>query len=94
MMERELAGARVEVVDKDPKSRLQEMAQGTLGVTPRYRTVKAEGPDHAKIFTVEVAIGATVCGYGEGPNKQIAAQRAALDALTRRDEWPQTAEGS
>lgn len=89
LMERELAVARAEVADKDPKSRLQEKAQGLLGVTPRYRTVHAEGPDHAKTFTVEVTIGDTVCGVGQGPNKQQAAQRAALDALAHLDEWAQ-----
>jgi ribonuclease III len=87
LMEGELAGAVAEVTDKDPKSRLQELAQGTLGITPRYRTVRAEGPDHAKTFTVEVALGETVSGRGEGPNKQLAAQRAALDALARADQW-------
>jgi ribonuclease III len=87
MMDGELASAVAEVTDKDPKSRLQELAQGRLGITPRYRTVSAEGPDHAKIFTVEVAVGETVSGRGEGPNKQVAAQRAALDALTRAGEW-------
>lgn len=89
LMERELAVARAEVADKDPKSRLQEKAQGLLGVTPRYRTVRAEGPDHAKTFTVEVTIGDTVCGVGQGPNKQQAAQQAALDALAHVDEWAQ-----
>jgi ribonuclease-3 len=88
MMEHELAPARVEVIDKDPKSRLQERAQGRMGVTPRYRTVAADGPDHAKVFTVEVALGETVIGVGEGSSKQIAAQQAALDALARHDEWP------
>jgi ribonuclease III len=63
------------------------LAQGTLGITPRYRTVSAEGPDHAKIFTVEVAVDEMVSGRGEGPNKQVAAQRAALDALARADQW-------
>ncbi len=89
MMQQELTGARTEVEDKDPKSRLQETAQGLLGITPRYRTVKAEGPDHAKVFTVEVSIGTAVCGHGEGPSKQIAAQSAALDALARQADWPQ-----
>lgn len=89
LMERELSVARAEVADKDPKSRLQEKAQGLLGVTPRYRTVRAEGPDHAKTFTVEVTIGDTVCGVGQGPNKQQAAQQAALDALAHVDEWAQ-----
>lgn len=83
LMEGELVAARAEVTDKDPKSRLQELAQGALGITPRYRTVQTEGPDHAKVFTVEVAIGDTVCGVGQGPNKQLAAQRAAQDALAR-----------
>ncbi len=81
LMEAELDGARAEVVDKDPKSRLQELAQAAVGITPRYRTVKTEGPDHARTFTVEVSIGETVCGHGVGPNKQLAAQGAALDAL-------------
>lgn len=83
LMDEELALARIETADKDPKSRLQELAQAALGVTPRYRTVGAEGPDHARVFTVEVAIGDTVCGLGQGPNKQAAAQRAAEDALAR-----------
>lgn len=87
LMEVEMDSARVEVVDKDPKSRLQELAQGAVGVTPRYRTVKAEGPDHARIFTVEVAVGEIISGHGEGSNKQLAAQRAALDALARTDRW-------
>lgn len=87
MMQSELAMARDEVVAKDPKSRLQEMAQAALGVTPRYRTVAADGPDHAKTFHVQVVIGDTLCGEGEGPSKQLAAQNAALDALARVDEW-------
>lgn len=94
MMAQELTNARVEVVDKDPKSRLQEQAQAQLGITPRYRTVGAEGPDHAKLFTVEVAIGALVVGTGDGLSKQIAAQQAALDALTRVAEWPRVAEAN
>ncbi len=91
MMQEELGGARVEVTDKDPKSRLQELAQAALGVTPRYRTVSAEGPDHAKVFHVEVSIGDTVYGEGEGPSKQLAAQSAAVDALAREDEWNSSA---
>lgn len=93
MMEQELGPARSEVSDKDPKSRLQESAQAELGITPRYRTLRAEGPDHAKVFTVEVSIGETVVGEGSGPSKQLAAQRAAIDALARRDEWPELTAG-
>ena len=87
LVEAELSAAQVEVSDKDPKSRLQELSQGALGVTPRYRTVNAEGPDHAKMFTVEVSIAGVVCGVGLGLAKQIAAQEAAIAALANRDAW-------
>jgi ribonuclease-3 len=70
---------------KDDKSRLQEAAQGELALTPSYRTVAAVGPDHAKEFTVEVSLGDVVVGRGAGRTKQLAAQEAARDALTR---WP------
>jgi ribonuclease-3 len=89
LVEDVLPQARAEVLGKDPKSRLQELAQGRLGVTPRYHTVRAIGPDHAKTFTVEVTIGDQVCGEGEGPNKQTAAQRAAADALEHLDFSPE-----
>jgi ribonuclease-3 len=70
---------------KDDKSRLQEASQGELGLTPGYRTIAAVGPDHAKEFTVEVSLGDDVVGRGTGRTKQIAAQAAAHDALSR---WP------
>jgi len=87
LVEREFEYARAESAGKDPKSRLQELAQGQLGLTPRYRTARAEGPDHAKVFIVQVAVGDVVCGEGQGPNKQAAAQRAAADALVHAEEW-------
>jgi ribonuclease-3 len=67
--------------DKDPKSLFQEWSQAALGLTPIYRTVDSQGPDHAKQFTVEVVIGSTVVAQGTGHSKQIAAQAAALHAL-------------
>ncbi len=68
-------------LDKDAKSRLQELAQAQMHSTPRYATVSESGPDHAKEFTVEVLIGGEVFGRGQGANKQQAAQAAARDAL-------------
>ncbi len=67
--------------DKDAKSLLQEWSQAELGHTPQYRTVHAEGPDHAKEFTIEVTIGGEVYGRGTGRSKQAAAQDAARRAL-------------
>jgi ribonuclease-3 len=70
-----------ERLDKDPKSSLQEFAQGRMHQTPRYRTVSESGPDHAKEFTVEATIGGEVYGEGKGLSKQQAAQEAARAAL-------------
>jgi ribonuclease-3 len=69
-------------LDKDPKSQLQEIVQGECQRTPRYRTVSEEGPDHAKVFTVEVLVDDQVLGRGTGRSKQAAEQEAAQEALT------------
>lgn len=67
--------------DKDAKSRLQELAQSFYRLTPTYRTVSEQGPDHAKEFTVEALIGEKSYGQGSGFSKQTAAQAAAEQAL-------------
>ncbi len=72
-----------EELDVDSKSLFQEWAQAELGLTPRYRTVSAIGPDHQREFTVEVSLGDEVYGLGVGRNKQLAAQAAAHDALKK-----------
>jgi ribonuclease-3 len=65
----------------DPKSRFQEWAQSQKLGTPSYVTVSASGPDHAKLFEVEVRINDRTYGSGHGSSKQIAAQAAAQTAL-------------
>jgi ribonuclease III len=67
--------------DRDPKSLLQEWAQSAGHGTPYYRTVGAKGPDHAKVFDVEVNINGKVYGRGSGQSKQAAAKEAAQQAL-------------
>jgi ribonuclease-3 len=66
---------------KDDKSLLQELAQGRLGITPRYRLVSAEGPAHDRTFVAEVLLGEHVAARGEGRSKQQAEQAAAHNAL-------------
>jgi ribonuclease III len=66
----------------DAKSRLQELVQSVDGVTPQYKVLSEEGPDHEKIFTVGVFVGTELKGSGDGPSKQTAQQRAAEAALT------------
>ena len=68
-------------VDKDSKSRLQELAQASGYETPVYKTVNMQGPDHARIFEVVVELDGKQLGSGKGNNKQIAAQNAAAQAL-------------
>ena len=65
----------------DPKSMLQEWAQSNKLGTPRYTTIRSSGPDHAKIFTVEVQLNGEPYGQGQGSSKQSAAQVAAQEAL-------------
>jgi ribonuclease-3 len=65
----------------DPKSTLQEWAQFNKLGTPKYTTVDTSGPDHARVFTVEVHVNGKVFGRGEGTSKQTAAQAAAHGAL-------------
>ena len=43
--------------------------------------MSADGPDHAKVFEVEVRLKDQAYGKGSGPSKQIAAQAAAQNAL-------------
>jgi len=65
----------------DPKSTLQEWAQSNGLGTPRYSTIDSTGPDHAKIFTVEVQLNGKAYGQGQGSSKQVAAQMAAQAAI-------------
>jgi ribonuclease-3 len=65
----------------DPKSHLQEWAQAEKMGTPQYITVGSTGPDHAKVFEVEVRIKGTTYGRGHGSSKQVAARIAAQTAL-------------
>jgi ribonuclease-3 len=80
--------------DKDPKSRLQELAQAQMHHTPRYTTVAESGPDHAKEFTVIVTVGGEEFGQGQGASKQQAAQAAARAALPRLEGGQAPAAGS
>ena len=57
---------------QDAKSKFQEMAQDEAGVTPRYKTVSEDGPDHDKQFVVGVYIGEKEIARGEGKSKQEA----------------------
>ena len=67
----------------DPKSYIQELAQKIDGVTPVYRTLKEEGPDHDKKFTVGIYVGKTLKGTGIGHSKQEAQTEAAREGVKK-----------
>lgn len=66
----------------DAKSLFQEKAQEHFGITPQYKTISEDGPDHDKQFEVGVFIDEKCLGKGEGKSKQEAAQEAAEAALS------------
>ena len=72
---------------RDPKSALQEWAQGRGLATPVYRVVSRSGPDHAPMFTMAVVIPGLADGIGEGPAKHQAEIAAATTVLVREGVW-------
>jgi len=66
---------------KSPKSRLQEFTQRRTGSRPSYRVIDATGPDHEKLFRVEVVVEGRVLGAGEGSSRRVAETAAAVHAL-------------
>ena len=68
----------------DPKSALQEWAQGKGLSLPSYVEVARSGPDHAPLFTTEVRIPGCDPARGEGASKR-AAEQAAASALLNRE---------
>jgi ribonuclease-3 len=72
-------------MDIDAKSSFQEWAQAARGHTPRYVQIGLTGPDHSRVYTVEVLVGDESFGVGSGTSKQSAAQAAARAALEKTD---------
>lgn len=72
---------------KDAKSELQVWSQAALLLTPDYKVISEEGPDHAKMFTVEVWLGNELWGMGQGTSKRRAAQVAAAQALLKTTQF-------
>jgi ribonuclease-3 len=68
----------------DPKSLFQEWAQSQGSQAPYYVTRSSSGPDHSKIFEVDVLVDDQIFGTGSGHSKQAAAKAAARDALERQ----------
>ena len=72
---------------KDYKTLLQEYAQKRFRTYPHYRVVQRRGPDHNRVFAIEVSVDNRTYGPGMGKNKKEAEQAAAgiaYEALVER----------
>ena len=69
---------------KDAKSFVQEKSQELYGITPAYRVLHEEGPDHDKIFRVGIFFADEMIAEGEGKSKQEAETGAARNALQKK----------
>jgi len=73
---------------KSPKSRLQEFTQRLSGERPLYRLLQAVGPDHDKVFRVEVIVEGRIIGVGEGHSRRLAEVAAAARAIEALRQEP------
>ena len=67
----------------NPKSALQEWAQGQGRPLPSYEVVGRKGPDHAPIFSVQVTVEGLEPLTGQGRSRQEAEKAAATAMLSR-----------
>ncbi|NOT14900.1 MAG: ribonuclease III [Methylotenera sp.] len=76
-------------IDKDPKSRLQELLQSKKNPIPEYTVTHTSGEAHAQHFVVECAIAKhNIRTVGEGASRRIAEQQAAQLALQEFEKTP------
>ena len=82
-MHRAIEAGSIKIEDENFKSQLLEYSQGAGNGIPRYVTLKEEGPDHDRTFTIEVYLDNRPYGVGMGKNKKDAEQAAAEEALQK-----------
>ena len=80
----EVDGRQIRI--EDYKSELQELLQGWHAPQPHYIVVRERGPEHNKVFTVQVRIGGEPLAEAEGDSKKAAQQAAAQIALEKLKE--------
>lgn len=71
---------------QDYKTALQELVQRHPGSEIEYRLVWETGPDHCRVFVMEVSVNGEVVGRGEGHSKKAAEQMAAKAAIEALSE--------
>jgi ribonuclease III len=66
---------------RDYKTTVQQICQHRFKETPRYSLIRECGPDHDKIFEIQLSVADRIVTVGSGKNKKEAEQRAAEKAL-------------
>ena len=74
---------RIGHTDPDAKSALQEFLQSHDQPLPEYRIAGTVGPDHRKLFQIDVIVAGQTLASGEGASKKEAEQEAARAALEK-----------
>jgi ribonuclease III len=70
----------------DYKTRFQEWCQKQYETLPRYVTVRESGPDHCKVFEVELQVDGKMIAIGHGHSKKEAEQLAAQQAMKAAEQ--------
>ncbi len=94
LVERSFAGrmrAPVKPV-RDPKTVLQEWAQGRGLPVPVYALAERTGPDHSPVFVIAARVQGLEDGLGSGRSKRVAEQEAARTLLVREGVWKDEAD--
>jgi ribonuclease-3 len=78
-----LEAGEAQTIARDYKSALQERVQAAGHPVPEYRVAGEVGPDHRKVFSVDVLVGGDVLGSATGRTKKEAEQEAAREAIEK-----------
>lgn len=68
----------------DPKSKFQEKSQEIFGITPTYKVLSENGPDHNKTFEVGLYLQEEMVSRGAGSSKREAQENAAVEGLKEK----------
>ena len=89
LMAEDISRVTATIREIDYKSQLQEFTQAGGKGVPVYRLAGETGPDHARVFTIEVLVRDMVFGCASGKSKKIAeteAARKALESMQKTEE--------
>lgn len=86
LLEQALEELGERIAESDRKSALQEFLQGRGQPPAEYRLAGESGPDHQKVFQIEVWVNGECLAKGEGNTKKEAEQQAAQIALAQLEQ--------